>query len=415
MLGSVHDAEDALQEALAARLARARPLRGPQLAALVALHDRHEHLPEPDRAPAQAGAAARLRPVDRPARRRSGCRRSSRSGWSPTRTSAGPRGRPRRARGALRAARERRARLRRGAPAPAGQPARRADPARGARLLRARGGRVARHDGRLGEQRPPARAQDGRRALPRAEPAGHAARARRREAARAGRGLHGRDGSAATWTRSWRCWPRTPPGRCRRSRPGSAAASAPRLHAHRAAVGRLALAPRAGARERPAGGRLLRLVRAGQAATARSRSTCSPSSGDRICEITSFIIRVHARAATSSSTCASRSSRSTPRRSRALRALRPARPPRLSRLVPARAPVSSRVTRTRGHLFDNTKAFSGFAVDDLDKAREFYGETLGLRDAAGRGERPADAGPGRRPAHADLPEARPHRRQPTRS
>lgn len=30
-------------------------------------------------------------------------------------------------------------------------------------------------------------------------------------------------------------------------------------------------------------------------------------------------------------------------------------------------------------MFANTKAFSGFAVDDLDKAREFYGETLGLK------------------------------------
>ena len=29
-------------------------------------------------------------------------------------------------------------------------------------------------------------------------------------------------------------------------------------------------------------------------------------------------------------------------------------------------------------MFANTKAFSGFAVDDLEKAREFYGETLGL-------------------------------------
>jgi catechol 2,3-dioxygenase-like lactoylglutathione lyase family enzyme len=29
-------------------------------------------------------------------------------------------------------------------------------------------------------------------------------------------------------------------------------------------------------------------------------------------------------------------------------------------------------------MFTNTKAFSGFAVDDVDKAREFYGETLGL-------------------------------------
>jgi catechol 2,3-dioxygenase-like lactoylglutathione lyase family enzyme len=29
-------------------------------------------------------------------------------------------------------------------------------------------------------------------------------------------------------------------------------------------------------------------------------------------------------------------------------------------------------------MFKNTKAFSGFAVDDVDKAREFYSETLGL-------------------------------------
>jgi len=29
-------------------------------------------------------------------------------------------------------------------------------------------------------------------------------------------------------------------------------------------------------------------------------------------------------------------------------------------------------------MFKDTKAFSGFAVDDLEKARQFYGETLGL-------------------------------------
>ena len=29
-------------------------------------------------------------------------------------------------------------------------------------------------------------------------------------------------------------------------------------------------------------------------------------------------------------------------------------------------------------MFKDTQAFSGFAVDDLDRAREFYGETLGL-------------------------------------
>jgi predicted enzyme related to lactoylglutathione lyase len=30
-------------------------------------------------------------------------------------------------------------------------------------------------------------------------------------------------------------------------------------------------------------------------------------------------------------------------------------------------------------MFENTKAYSGFAADDLGKAREFYGETLGVR------------------------------------
>ena len=33
-------------------------------------------------------------------------------------------------------------------------------------------------------------------------------------------------------------------------------------------------------------------------------------------------------------------------------------------------------------MFANTKAFSGFAVDDLEKAREFYEGTLGLRVSA---------------------------------
>lgn len=30
-------------------------------------------------------------------------------------------------------------------------------------------------------------------------------------------------------------------------------------------------------------------------------------------------------------------------------------------------------------MFTNTKATSGFAVDDIEKAQEFYGETLGLK------------------------------------
>ena len=30
-------------------------------------------------------------------------------------------------------------------------------------------------------------------------------------------------------------------------------------------------------------------------------------------------------------------------------------------------------------MFENTKAFSGFSVDDVPEAKKFYGETLGLK------------------------------------
>jgi catechol 2,3-dioxygenase-like lactoylglutathione lyase family enzyme len=30
-------------------------------------------------------------------------------------------------------------------------------------------------------------------------------------------------------------------------------------------------------------------------------------------------------------------------------------------------------------MFENTKAFGGFSVDDIPRAKKFYGETLGLR------------------------------------
>ena len=36
-------------------------------------------------------------------------------------------------------------------------------------------------------------------------------------------------------------------------------------------------------------------------------------------------------------------------------------------------------------MFTDTKAFSGFAVDDVARAREFYGETLGLRTSEDNG------------------------------
>src|SRR5436190_14100442 len=36
-------------------------------------------------------------------------------------------------------------------------------------------------------------------------------------------------------------------------------------------------------------------------------------------------------------------------------------------------------------MFADTRAFSGFAVDDVSKAREFYSETLGLRTSEENG------------------------------
>ena len=36
-------------------------------------------------------------------------------------------------------------------------------------------------------------------------------------------------------------------------------------------------------------------------------------------------------------------------------------------------------------MFKDSKAFSGFAVDDVERARQFYGETLGLDVSVGEG------------------------------
>jgi catechol 2,3-dioxygenase-like lactoylglutathione lyase family enzyme len=36
-------------------------------------------------------------------------------------------------------------------------------------------------------------------------------------------------------------------------------------------------------------------------------------------------------------------------------------------------------------MFEHTRAFSGFSVDDIPKARRFYGETLGLRVSEANG------------------------------
>jgi catechol 2,3-dioxygenase-like lactoylglutathione lyase family enzyme len=36
-------------------------------------------------------------------------------------------------------------------------------------------------------------------------------------------------------------------------------------------------------------------------------------------------------------------------------------------------------------MLEHSKAFSGFAVDDMDKARGFYGETLGIKTSEDNG------------------------------
>jgi catechol 2,3-dioxygenase-like lactoylglutathione lyase family enzyme len=57
-------------------------------------------------------------------------------------------------------------------------------------------------------------------------------------------------------------------------------------------------------------------------------------------------------------------------------------------------------------MFANAKAYSGFAVDDVEKAREFYSETLGLKTSVEHGLMTLHlAG---EPADAGLPQARSH-------
>ena len=202
----------------------AQALRRPQLAALVALHDRHEHLPDPDPAPPEARAADRLRPGDRPVHGPGPA--DHRDGLDRALPGHRPRGRPRRPGGALRAARERRAGLHRRAPAPARHPARGADPARGARLLRQGGRRGARDDRRLASTaRCSAPAPRSRSASPEQSQQQTLRDARRRRA-RGDRQAPTSTRGSATTSRPWsRCSPRTRRSACRRWRAGSARAT----------------------------------------------------------------------------------------------------------------------------------------------------------------------------------------------
>ena len=295
MLGSVQDAEDALQEALL------RAWRGlPRFEGRSSLRSWLYRIATNTCLDAIARRPKRVLPIDygpghRPARGpRRAARRVGLDRALPGRD-AGPRGRLRRARGPLRAARERRARLRRGAPAPARQPARRPDPARGARLLGPGGGRVARHDHRLGEQRPAARA---RRSVEERLPE------QSQQATLRDLGDDGLREIVDAYVDAWergdvddgrrRCWPRTPRSRCRRCARwfhGREALSG--LPRRLAALGRLALASRSppaptGSRRSPSTAGTRRRAR-----TCPSRSTCSPSAGGRSGTSTAFITRVH--------------------------------------------------------------------------------------------------------------------------
>jgi predicted enzyme related to lactoylglutathione lyase len=49
---------------------------------------------------------------------------------------------------------------------------------------------------------------------------------------------------------------------------------------------------------------------------------------------------------------------------------------------PAGAPPARRKERA---MFGSAEAFSGFAVDDVEKARDFYGETLGIETSSENG------------------------------
>ena len=274
MLGSLHDAEDALQDALL-RAWRGLPRFDGRSSLRAWLYKIATNTTlRRDRAAPEARAADRPRPAPRTPTTALG-EPLAESVWvEPYPDDAGIEDGLAGARRPLRAARERRAGVRRRAAAPARHAARRAHPARGARVLRARGRRARwtppwpsvnsalQRARRAVDERLPEQSQQATlRALGDDELRG------------AGRALHRGDGRRATSTASSRCSPRTPPGRCRRWRAGSAAARRARLPRAGPALGPLPLAPRARRRQRPGRRRVLHLARGRGTRSCPSRST----------------------------------------------------------------------------------------------------------------------------------------------
>ena len=324
-------------------------------------------------------------------------RSSSRCGSSPTPTSSSAsRTASRRPTPATRA-RERRAGLHRRAPAPAGHPARGADPPRGPRLLGEGDGRGARDDGGIGEQRAAARARArSRSACP--------SRASRRRCARSTTTSCARSstatwtpGSAATSTPSSRCSPRTPRSRCRRWRPGTAAATRSPTF--------LTGWPLSGAwRWRP-----VRTRANGQPAFAfyswddderalpALRAQRADLRGTQISDVTAFIVR-STQSTEPRTTSAGPEQPARPAAAAGrLRALRPARAPRLSpaylRSARYRARSANTAWRSSVELLQELLAVDGVGQhsDRVVEAAQ-RGDAAGLRAAALSVMRDVDAG-----------------------